>query len=824
MAAKNVEAKKQEFGLVKPRQITEEMKTSYLDYAMSTIVARALPDVRDGLKPSQRRILYSMHQLGLFHKSKYRKSALVVGDVLGKYHPHGDASVYEATVRLAQNFSLRYPLVDGQGNFGSVDGDSPAQMRYTECRMAAIAEELLKDIDKGTVNFIDNYDASRKEPQVLPAALPQLLINGAVGIAVGMATNIPPHNVGEVIEALIYLIDNPDCEIEKLLEFIKGPDFPTGGTAYSQKDILEAYATGRGRVVTRAKCEIVEAKKEYFNIVVSEITYQSNKASTIAKIASLVKEGRLEGIKDIRDESDKDGIRIVIELKKDTYPKKILNRLYQLTDLQKNFGFNMLALENGIQPKVMNVREILTYYLEHRVEIITRRSQFDLNKAKERAHILEGLKKAIDKIDAVIKTIKSSKNKKVAHFNLVKKFKFTVEQATAILEMKLQTLAGLERKRIEDELEEKKKLIEKLEDLLSSEAKIKKEVKKELENLRDKYKDERRTRIMKSRVGEFSDEDFFPEEEAIIMMSRGGYIKRMNPNAYKVQKRGGSGIIGAATKEDDVVASLFTVQTHDNVYFFSEAGKVYLIKAFEIGESSRLSKGKAIANLFSLSQREKITAALTLNPQSNSKSKYLFMATEMGIVKKVALEKFINIRSSGITAIKLKEGDHLQWVDLTSGEDEIIMVTRKGQAIRFKEKDVRPMGRTAAGVKGIKMKEGDRLIGVDVIDHGKAEAKKLMVITEKGYGKKTDLSKYKLQKRGGMGLKTLKIASRNGEIAHASLVLKSEEAADIIATSSHGNIIRMKIDSISNLGRVTQGVRVMRLKDNDKLAQATKVE
>jgi DNA gyrase subunit A len=816
-----MEVKKQEFGLIKARKITEEMRTSYLDYAMSTIVSRALPDVRDGLKPSQRRILYAMYQLGLFHKNKYRKSALVVGDVLGKYHPHGDASVYEATVRLAQDFSLRYPLVDGQGNFGSVDGDRPAQMRYTECRMATIAEELLKDINKDTVNFIDNYDASRKEPQVLPAALPQLLINGAVGIAVGMATNIPPHNVGEIIDALVYLIDNPDCEIEELLNFIKGPDFPTGGVAYSKRDILEAYATGRGRVVTRAKCEIQETKKECFKIVVSEITYQSNKASTIAKIASLVKEGRIEGIKDIRDESDKEGIRIVIELKKDSCPKKILNKLYQLTDLQKNFGFNMLALENGIQPRVMNIKEFLGYYLAHRIEIITRRSQFDLRKAKERAHILEGLKKAISKIDEVIKTIKSSKNKKAAHYNLVKKFKFTNEQAEAILEMKLQTLAGLERQRIEDELEEKKKLIEKLEDLLSSKGKIEKEVKKELKILGDKYRDERKTKIIKGNVGDFSDEDFFPEEEAIVMMSKGGYIKRMNPNAYKVQRRGGSGIIGAATKEDDIISCLFTVQTHDNIYFFSELGRVYSIKAFEIGESSRLSKGKSIANLFSLSQKENITVALPLSSQL--KYKYLFMATKMGVVKKVALDKFLNIRSSGIIAIKLRKDDNLQWVDLTSSEDEIIMVTRKGQAIRFKEKDVRSMGRTAAGVRGIKMKEGDNLVGVDVIPQGETKDKSLLVITEKGYGKKTDLSKYKLQKRGGMGVKTIKINARNGEVAHASLVLKDEENSDIIATSSHGHIIRMEIKSISKLGRVTQGVKIMRLKDNDKLAQATKV-
>ncbi|MEA3273225.1 MAG: DNA gyrase subunit A [Patescibacteria group bacterium] len=819
MKAKKVEDQKREIGYIKSRKITEEMKTSYLDYAMSTIVARALPDVRDGLKPSQRRILYSMHKLGLAHNTKYRKSALVVGDVLGKYHPHGDASVYEAMVRLAQDFSLRYPLVDGQGNFGSVDGDSPAQMRYTECRMTAIAEELLKNIEKDTVNFIDNYDASRKEPQVLPAALPQLLINGAVGIAVGMATNIPPHNVGEVTGALIYLIDHAECEVENLLEFIKGPDFPTGGIAYSQQDITEAYATGRGRVVTRAKCNIVETKKERFNIVVSELTYQSNKAATITKIADLVKSGRINGIRDIRDESDKEGIRVVIELKKDAYPKKVLNKLYHLTDLQKNFGFNMLALEGGIQPRVMNVKEMLGYFLDHRIEVVTRRTRFDLNKAKDRAHILEGLQKAINNIDAVIKIIKASKDKQVARVNLIEKFKFTDIQVEAILEMKLQTLAGLERKKIDDELAEKKKLIKILEDLLKSKKKIKGVVKEELAILQKEYRDERKTKIIKNKVGEFSDEDLVPEEDAIIMMSRGGYIKRMSPDTYKVQKRGGVGIIGAATKEDDVIDFLFTVRTHDSIYFFSETGKVYLTKAFEINESSRLSKGQAIANFLSLSQKERVTAILAIS--SKMKAKYLFMGTKMGLVKKVELEKFTNIRTSGIAAIRLKKGDELQWVNLTSGKDEVMIVTEQGQAIRFKEEDVRSMGRAAAGVRGIKMKEDDRVIGVDVIPYEKTRGKKLLVITKKGYGKKTSISKYKIQKRGGSGLKTMKIVARNGKIAHASLVCKDEGVTDIIATSSHGNIIRIETNSISELGRVTQGVKVMRLKSGDELAQAT---
>lgn len=810
-----------EIGYVKDRKIVDEMRTCYLDYAMSIIVSRALPDVRDGLKPSQRRILFSMHNLGLAHSAKYRKAALVVGDVLGKYHPHGDMAVYDTLVRLAQDFTVRYPLIDGQGNFGSIDGDNAAQMRYTECRMTAVAGELLRDIDKETVDFVDNYDSSRQEPKVLPAAVPQLLINGTVGIAVGMATNIPPHNLGEVIDALVLLIEKPEATIKDLLEFVKGPDFPTGGYIYSKKDILEAYSTGRGKILTRAKCDIVEDKKGMARIIVSEMTYQCNKATVITKIADLVKEGRLKGIRDIRDESDKDGIRIVIELKKDAHPKKVLNRIYQLTDLQKNFGLNMLALEGGIQPRVMNLKEVLSFYLAHRVEVVTRRTQYELKKAKERAHILEGLKKALDNIDAVIATIKASKTKEVAHASLIKKFKLTEIQSTAILEMRLQTLAGLERKKIEDELEEKRQLIKHLEELLASEKKIKGVIKADLVAMKDKYQDDRRTRLVARRVDDFSDEDLIPEEESIIMISRSGYIKRMNPNVYKLQRRGGVGIIGATTKEDDIIAHLVTSKTHDDIYFFSETGKVYVTKAFEIDEASRTSKGTAIANFLPLAQGERITAVLSISKEATPK--YLFMVTKLGTVKKVPLSDFSNVRRSGLNAIKLSKGDDLWWVKTTSGSDQLIMATALGQAIRFNERDVRAMGRAAGGVRGIKMKSEDKVIGMDVIAGGDAKNKKFLVITEKGFGKQSDLSKYKIQKRGGSGIKTIKITSRNGNIAHASLITEDPEVTDIIATSRKGNIIRISIATVSSLGRVAQGVKVMRLREGDQLAQATKI-
>ena len=803
---------------VTSREITEEISGSYLDYAMSVIVSRALPDVRDGLKPVHRRILYSMWSTGLRASAKFRKSATVVGEVLGKYHPHGDAAVYDSMVRMAQDFSLRYPLVRGQGNFGSMDGDGAAAYRYTEAKLAAIAEEMLTDIEKDTVDFVPNFDGQHKEPTVLPANLPQLLLNGSMGIAVGMATNIPPHNLSEIVDGINLLADNPEATIEELAEFVKGPDFPTGGIIYNKKDILEAYRSGRGRILTRAKAEILETKAGAFQIIVTEMTYATNKATLIEKMADLVHEGKIVGIRDIRDESDKDGVRLVIDLKKDAYPQKVLNKLYSLTDLQKNFGVNMLALVNGIEPQVLNLKEILEEYLAHRKIVIRRRTKFDLDRAKERAHILEGLKIALDNIDAVIETIKKSATKEVAHANLMKKFKLSDRQATAILEMRLQTLAGLERKKIEDELAEKIKLIAELEAILKSEKKILAIVKDELNHVKEKYGDERRTRVIKSGVGEFKQEDLVPNEEAIITISKEGYIKRMNPGVYKVQKRGGKGVIGATTKEGDEISELLGVMAHDNLLFFTNTGKVFQTKAYEIPESSRTSKGQSIVNFLSLSQSESITAVVAFNQDDNYK--YLFMATEFGTVKKTNLSEFENVRRSGLIAIKLEQGDALRWVEATSGSDEVIVTTSAGQAIHFKESDVRPMGRNAAGVRGIKLKKDDKVVGMDMIFKNQ-KGNQLLVISENGYGKRSDIKSYKVQKRGGSGIKTASVTSKTGKLIGALVINLDAIEEDLIITSEKGQIIRVQLKEISVLGRATQGVRVMRPQAGDKVSAIT---
>ena len=803
---------------VTSREITEEISGSYLDYAMSVIVSRALPDVRDGLKPVHRRILYSMWSTGLRASAKFRKSATVVGEVLGKYHPHGDAAVYDSMVRMAQDFSLRYPLVRGQGNFGSMDGDGAAAYRYTEAKLAAIAEEMLTDIEKDTVDFVPNFDGQHKEPTVLPANLPQLLLNGSMGIAVGMATNIPPHNLSEIVDGINLLADNPEATIEELAEFVKGPDFPTGGIIYNKKDILEAYRSGRGRILTRAKAEILETKAGAFQIIVTEMTYATNKATLIEKMADLVHEGKIVGIRDIRDESDKDGVRLVIDLKKDAYPQKVLNKLYSLTDLQKNFGVNMLALVNGIEPQVLNLKEILEEYLAHRKIVIRRRTKFDLDRAKERAHILEGLKIALDNIDAVIETIKKSATKEVAHANLMKKFKLSDRQATAILEMRLQTLAGLERKKIEDELAEKIKLIAELEAILKSEKKILAIVKDELNHVKEKYGDERRTRVIKSGVGEFKQEDLVPNEEAIITISKEGYIKRMNPGVYKVQKRGGKGVIGATTKEGDEISELLGVMAHDNLLFFTNTGKVFQTKAYEIPESSRTSKGQSIVNFLSLSQSESITAVVAFNQDDNYK--YLFMATEFGTVKKTNLSEFENVRRSGLIAIKLEQGDALRWVEATSGSDEVIVTTSAGQAIHFKESDVRPMGRNAAGVRGIKLKKDDKVVGMDMIFKNQ-KGNQLLVISENGYGKRSDIKSYKVQKRGGSGIKTASVTSKTGKLIGALVINLDAIEEDLIITSEKGQIIRVQLKEISVLGRATQGVRVMRPQQGDKVSAIT---
>jgi len=814
---------------IKQREITEEMQQAYLEYAMSVIVSRALPDVRDGLKPVHRRILYSMHEMGLRRGAKYQKSAKVTGFCMGNFHPHGDMAIYDSLVRMAQDFSLRYPLVDGQGNFGSIDSDPPAAQRYTECRMAPMAEELLSDIDKDTVNFQDNYDASAQEPKVLPSKIPNLLINGSMGIAVGMATNIPPHNLSEVLDALAYLADNGDAKVDDLMQFVKGPDFPTGGVIYNESDIHNAYATGRGPITMRGKAEITEGKSARggsFQIIVTEVPYQTNKAELIKHIADLVKDKKMDGIKDIRDESDKEGLRIAIDLKQDAFPRKVLNQLFKYTELQKSFHFNMLALVDGIQPQILGLKGLLERFIDHRKEVVTRRAKYDLNKAKDRAHILEGLKKALDHIDEIIKTIKSSDSKEDAFNNLIKKFKFSDKQANAILEMKLQVLAGLERKKINDELKEKKELIAYLEDLLSSPKKILGVVKDEFKELREKYHDERKTRVVKSPLKEIGEEELVPEENSLFLITRDGYIKRMAPDALRSQKRGGKGLIGMATKEEDVVTHFFLANTHDSLLFFTDSGKVFQTKGYEVPESSRQSKGKAIVNFLQISPNEAITAVVPI--PKGQKRMYLFMATDHGIIKKVEMEDLGQVRRSGMVAIKLKGNDRLGWVMGTSGDDQIIMTTSGGNAIRFKEKDVRPMGRGAAGVIGIRLggvrspnKKGPdplfpKVVGADVVPSGVEKGLRLLAVMENGYGKRTDLKFYKTQKRGGRGIMTAKITSKTGKLVSAHIT--SEENKELIAVSRKGVVIRTSVESISVLGRATQGVRIMKVEAGDGLA------
>lgn len=815
--------KKTEYGMVEEQPITEEMSKSYLDYAMSVIVSRALPDVRDGLKPVHRRILYAMWSVGLKANAKFRKSATVVGEVLGKYHPHGDSAVYESMVRMAQDFSMRYPLVRGQGNFGSMDGDNAAAMRYTEAKLSAISEEMLFDIEKDTVDFIPNFDGSHKEPRVLPSKLPNLLLNGTMGIAVGMATNIPPHNLRELAEAIDYLTENPDASVEDLMKFVKGPDFPTGGIIYDKKEILEAYATGRGGVVLRGKAEIEEEKGGGFRIVVYEIPYQVNKADLVEKIADLVKDKKIEGIKALRDESDKDGVRIVMELKKDSYPKKILNSLYKHTSLQTTFHFNMLALVDGIQPKVLTLKMILEEYIKHREEIVRRRTQFDLNKAKDRAHILEGLMIALKHIDEVIKTIKASKDKEIAKVNLIKKFKLTERQAIAILEMRLQNLANLEQLKIETELADKIKLIKELEAILKSVARIRKIVKDELKALAEKFGDERKTAVVAHGVKEFSMEDLVPNEETVVMMTRDGYIKRLEPDTFKVQARGGKGVVGLSTKEEDTVEFMFTSLTHNDVLFFTTKGRVFQLKVYEIPQASRTAKGTPVVNFLQLIGGEQVSSILPLDKAVFSK--YLFFATAKGLVKKVELGAFSNVRRSGLIAIKIKDDDKLIWVKPTSGSDHIQLVTAKGQAIRFKETDVRDMGRGAAGVHGIRLHKDDLAIGMGIAKTDKEKKRNYQILTimAHGYGKRTELSAYKIQGRGGSGIKTAKVTDKTGDITNAFLVNADNMVdRDIIIISDKGQVIRTPFKSVSVLGRDTQGVRIMRFKEeDDKVAGVT---
>jgi len=817
---KESDPKQQKLARVTDRRITEEMKESYLDYAMSVIVARALPDVRDGMKPVHRRILYAMWDLGLKSSSKFRKSATVVGEVLGKYHPHGDVAVYDSLVRLAQDFSLRYPLIDGQGNFGSIDGDSPAAMRYTEAKLKSISNEMLSNIDKDTVDFVPNYDATKREPSILPAKLPNLLLNGTMGIAVGMATNIPPHNLGELIDGIEHVINNPKASVEDLMQFVKGPDFPTGGIIYDVNEIKQAYATGKGGIVVRAKTEIVE-DAGLFKIIVTEIPYQVNKADLIEKIAQLVQDKKLEGIKDLRDESDRDGVRIVVELKKDSYPNKILNRLFTLTALQDTFHFNMLALIDGIQPRVLNLKMIIDEYIKHRQIVVKRRTQFELNQAEERAHILKGLKIALDHLDPVIKLIKRSKDKEEAHKQLMKRYKLSKRQATAILEMKLQQLAGLERLKIEQELKDKIKLIRELKSILASPKKILAIIEDELKELREKFGDERRTAVVPNPIDKFTQEDLIPKESTIILVTRDGYIKRQAPSTFKTQSRGGKGVIGLTTKEQDVVEHIFSTNTHADVLFFTSKGRVFQLKAYDVPSASRTAKGQALVNFLQLGPEEKVTEAIPLEDLSSFK--YLVMVTIKGIIKKVDIQDFVKVRRSGLIAIGLKKDDKLEWVKPSTGKDEIILVTAKGQSIRFKEKDVRAMGRTASGVRGIKIKKDDEIVGMDMISGGKTlSQEQLLVVLSNGYGKRTGLGSYKVQKRGGSGIKTANITAKTGEVISAFIVNTQLEKEDLIIISGRGQVIRLPLKSVSVLGRATQGVRLMRFKEkDDKVASVT---
>ncbi len=813
MPNKNKPEEKQT-GTIVPIHLVDEMKTSYLDYAMSVIVSRALPDVRDGLKPVHRRVLYSMWKLGLKHTARFRKSAHVVGDVMAKYHPHGDASIYDSLVRMAQDFSLRNPLVKGQGNFGSMDGDSAAAMRYTEAKLQALAEEMLFDIEKNTVDFGANYDGSTKEPRVLPSKLPNLLLNGSMGIAVGMATNIPPHNLGELSDAIIQLIENPKTTIEELMEHVKGPDFPTGGIIYNKKDIATAYATGRGGIVIRAKTEITENKQGQFRIIVHEVPYQVNKANLLEKIARLVQEKKIDGIKDLRDESNKNGVRIVVELKKDAYPKKTLNRLFKLTELQTTFHVNMIALVDGIQPRLLNLKTVLEEYIKHRQVVIRRKTEFDLHKTKERAHILEGLKKALDKIDLIINTIRKSKDKEEAKANLMKKFSFSEKQTIAILDMRLQQLANLERKKTEDELKEKKILIAELEALLKSEKKILGIVKKDITAVKDQFADERRTKVISHGIKEFSIEDLIPNEPTIIMATRDGYIKRMPIDTFKTQSRGGKGVVGLTTKETDVVEHLRTTNTHDNLLFFTTRGRVFQLRAYEVPESSRTAKGQALVNFLQLAPNEKVAAILSMDDMN--KYEFLVMVTKKGIIKKTKITDFSNVRRSGLIALKIKSEDMLEWVRPSTGKDDIMLVSSLGQAIRFKESGVRSMGRTAAGVRGIRLKSEDNIVGMGIVSPALAKKKviEILVVSENGLGKRTSVQEYKVQGRGGGGIKTMNVTQKTGHIMNARIINNTEEG-DLLIISKNGQVIRTPLKKISTLGRATQGIKIMRFKKPD---------
>ncbi len=798
---------------VVPVLIEDEMKNSYIDYAMSVIVGRALPDARDGLKPVHRRILYSMYEAGITHDKPYKKSARVVGDVLGKYHPHGDSAVYESIVRMVQEFSLRYPLIDGQGNFGSIDGDSAAAMRYTEARMSKVSDEMLQDLEKETVLMIPNYDGSLQEPTVLPAKLPNLLINGSTGIAVGMATNMAPHNLGEVVDATLMLIDNPSSTIHDLMTVLKGPDFPTGGTILGMHGIREAYETGRGRIQLRAVANIEEIRKDKNAIIVTEIPYQVNKSKLIEDIALLVREKKIVGISDLRDESDRDGIRVVIEISRGIDPNVVLNQLYKHTQMQTTFGIINLALVDNV-PLELDLKRIIQIYLEHRMDIIQKRTQFQLKKAEERAHILRGLKIALDHLDAVISLIRASRTVEEARSGLIANFGLDEIQAKAILDMRLQKLTGLERQKVEDEYAELMRLIAEYMSIIESDEKKYGIIKTELSELKQKYNNERRTQIKASHV-ELDLEDLIPQEDVVVTITNSGYVKRLPVNTYSQQRRGGKGVIGMETKEEDFVENIFVASSHDYILFFTNRGRLYWKKVYEIPEGSRQSKGKAIVNLLELGEGEYVTAMIPVKEFSDDK--YLFMATRSGTVKKSCLSDFSNPRKAGIIAVTLLEDDELVNVALTDGSKDLVLVSRHGKAIRFSENDVRPMGRGAHGVRGIKLEQGDKVVSLDVVD----ENSTLLTITENGFGKRTEFAEYPAKHRGGKGVITIVTSLRNGPVVNVKAVREEDE---VMITSSEGIVIRVPVTGINVQGRNTQGVKIMDVRQGDKVVGVARIE
>jgi len=799
---------------IQPRDIGEEMRSSYTDYAMSVIVGRALPDVRDGLKPVHRRILYTMKELGLKHSSPYKKSARVVGDVMGKYHPHGDSAIYDAMVRMAQEFSLRYPLVDGQGNFGSVDGDPPAAMRYTEVRMHRIGEDMLEDIDKETIEFRPNYDGSLEEPSVLPARFPNILVNGSSGIAVGMATNIPTHNLGEICDGIIATLENPDITVEELMQHVKGPDFPTGGILQGKEGVREYFATGRGSFRLRARAEIEEIRTNRFAIIVREIPYQVNKAELIATIADLVSDKKITDISDLRDESDRDGVRIVIEIKRDGNPNVVLNQLYKHTQMDVSFGVIMLVLVNG-KPQVLSLRETMQAYIDHRREMVRRRTQFDLRKAEHRAHIVEGLRIAIDHLTRIIKIIRESKDTPSACANLMAEFNFSKIQATAILEMRLHQLTSLERSKLEDEYLALIKTIERLTAILRDPKKIDGIIADELREIKERFGDARRTRIM-ARVEELSTEDLVQEEDVVVSISHQGYVKRIPLTTYKAQRRGGKGITGATVKEEDFIEQMFVTNTHSYLLLFTNRGRVYWTRVWEIPEGSRIAKGKAIVNLVNLSSMdEKITACVAVD-SFEEKDAFLLMCTRHGIIKKTALREYSNPRKGGIIAINLDPGDMLIDVKRTDGDKEVVIATRDGIAIRFEEKDARPIGRTARGVTGIRLEKGDEVVGMEVLNPDDI----LLTVCENGYGKRTALNEYRLQSRAGKGIINIKATERNGKVVGIKVANTGNE---VMIMTEQGMSVRIPVDDISVISRNTQGVRIVKLNPGDRVASIANI-